>query len=489
MRELIGPVARPAFHFAPQRNWMNDPNGLVYDRGLWHLYFQYNPEGSDWGNMSWGHATSVDLQHWTEHPVALRYRGGEQIFSGSIVATPARDETTLLTAYYTSAYSDEHQAQSMATSRDGGYTWEPDAGNPVLDRGSRAFRDPKVVRYTDGEGGSRWIMAAVEADDRQVLFYSSRDLRTWEYLSSFGPLGDTGVVWECPDLVPLAVDGDPSRLRWVLLLSTNPVGDEANPEGSSMSYVVGRFDGVAFTADAAELVRLDHGRDFYAGVTFDSAPDGGAIMLGWMNNWRYAGVFPSAPWRGAMSLPRRLSLRTVGGAPRLVQQPPSFVHEHLADAASVTVFGASRPFGFALSGSSLLELEWEPSSTGSLRLQLRGDADALVGLEHDASSNVLRITRGGSAMAAVHPDFPSTSTIALPRDGRGVTRLLLSLDGPLLEVFADDGEATASNLVVLGTGPVEVTLCTERHGPISVTFADLNAAEGRATPALAVARG
>lgn len=483
MRATTGLVPRPAFHFTPRRNWMNDPNGLVYDRGLWHVYFQYNPESSDWGNMSWGHATSPDLQHWTEHPVALPYRDGEQIFSGSIVASPA-ENATLLTAYYTSAFDDDHQAQSMARSRDGGYTWEPDAANPVLDRGTSAFRDPKVIRYPDGEGGFRWILLAVEADDRQVLFYSSHDLRAWEYLSSFGPLGDTGVVWECPDLVPLAVDGDPTDVRWVLLLSTNPVGDDANPEGSSMSYVVGQFDGVTFTADAPELVRLDHGRDFYAGVTFDSAPDGDAVMLGWASNWRYAGAFPSAPWRGAMSLPRRMSLRRVGGVPRLVQQPTRFVHDHLAGAAPVTAFGASRPFRFAVSGHSLVELEWQPSSTGTLRLRLRGDAHALVELEHEPSSNVLRIARGGPAMAAVHPDFPSTSTVELPGDGDGPMRLLLSLDGPLLEVFANDGEATASNLVVLGTGPVEATLEADCDGPVSLAVADVNAAEGTTTPAL-----
>jgi levanase/fructan beta-fructosidase/levanbiose-producing levanase len=209
-------------------------------------------------------------------------------------------------------------------------------------------------------------------------------------------------------------------------------------------------------------------------------------MLGWLSNWRYAGVFPSAPWRGAMSLPRRLSLRTVGGAPRLVQQPPSFVDEHLAAAASSTVVGAGQPFDFTLSGHSLIELEWEPESTGTLRLQLRGGADALVEFEHDPCSNVLRITRGGSAMEAVHLDFPSTSIVELAGDGP--VRLLLSLDGPLLEVFANDGEATASNLVVLGAGPIEAILDTERHGPISVTSADVNAAEGTATPALAGAR-
>lgn len=489
MRATTGHVPRPAFHFTPQRNWMNDPNGLVYDRGLWHLYFQYNPESSEWGNMSWGHATSVDLQHWTEHPVALPYRDGEQIFSGSIVSSPIDDRLdgdTLLTACYTSAYDDDHQAQSMATSRDGGYTWESDARNPVLDRGTSAFRDPKIIRYPDGEGGTRWIMLTVEADDRQVLFYSSSDLRSWQLQSTFGPIGETGVVWECPDLVPLAVDGDPNDVRWVLLLSTNPVGDDASPDGSSMSYVVGQFDGTEFTADAAELVRLDHGRDFYAGVTFDSAPEGEAVMLGWLNNWHYARVFPSAPWRGAMSLPRTLSLRTIEGATRVVQQPPSFVEEHLARAATATVFGALQPFDLSLSGHSLIELAWHPASTGTLRLRLRGDADALVELEHDPSAKVLRITRGGSAMEVVHPDFPSTNTLEL--QGDGAARLLLSLDGPLLEVFVNDGETTASNLVVLGTGPVTASLDAQRDGPVSVTVAELREAEGRATPALAGAR-
>ncbi len=503
MRAMNALVPRPAFHFTPQRNWMNDPNGLVYDRGLWHLYFQYNPEGADWGNMSWGHATSTDLQHWTEHAVALPYRDGEQIFSGSIVATPAGvgTDATLLTAFYTSAYDDDHQAQSRATSRDGGYAWEPDTQNPVLDRGTSAFRDPKVIRFTDDDGTTRWIMLTVEADDRQVLFYSSSDLRSWKHLSSFGPLGAEGVVWECPDLVPLAVDGDPRDIRWVLLLSTNSVGEDADPDGSSMSYVVGAFDGTTFRADAAGLTRLDHGRDFYAGVTFDSAPGSEAVMLGWMSNWRYAGAFPSSPWRGAMSLPRRMSLRTVAGTARLVQQPPSFVREQLAVAASSTLVCASRPVDFTLSGHSLIEVAWDPASTGALRLTLRGDADALVELSHVPSSNVLSVSRGGAATEAVHVDFPSTSTVIVPGGCDRPLRLLLSLDGPLLEVFVNDGEATASNLVVLGAGPIEATLSTERHSPITMTVADVHDprdlpdphdphdAGARASPARAAALG
>ncbi|WP_127792572.1 glycoside hydrolase family 32 protein [Agromyces sp. LHK192] len=491
MRDTNGHVPRPRFHFTPERNWMNDPNGLVYDRGLWHLYFQYNPEGTDWGNMSWGHATSPDLRHWTEHEVALRYRDGEQVFSGSVVATPADGETdaSLLTAFYTSAYDDDHQAQSLATSRDGGYTWHSDPQNPVVDRGTSAFRDPKVIRVTDADGAPLWVMLTVEADDRQVLFFSSPDLRLWKHVSTFGPLGETGVVWECPDLVPLAVDGDPDDVRWVLLLSTNPVGDDPDPDGSSMHYVVGSFDGAVFRSDAAGLTRLDHGRDFYAGVTFDSAPGGEAVMLAWMSNWRYAAAFPSSPWRGAMSLPRRLSLRSVDGEVRLVQHPMGFVGEMLAGAVPSTVFGATSPAEFTLSGHSLVELAWDPAGTGTLRVQFRGYADALVELRHDPSSNVLSVTRRGAAMEAVHPDFPATSTVELPDNGDRPLRLLMSLDGPLLEVFACDGEATISNLVVLGAGPVATTLATELHGPFSLTVAEPHDAEGRASPALSAALG
>lgn len=470
MKATTGQVLRPAFHFTPQRNWMNDPNGLVYHHGLWHLYFQYNPEGADWGNMSWGHATSTDLQHWTEHPVALSYREGEQIFSGSVVISE-NDSENHLTAIYTSAYDDGHQAQSTATSSDGGFSWEEDANNPILDRGTDCFRDPKVIRFVDQEGGEQWILLAVEAEPRQVLFYSSTDLRSWKYLSRFGPLGDEHVVWECPDLLRLALDNNPDDVRWVLTLSTNPIGDEANPDGSSMSYVVGSFNGITFTPEAQQLTRLDHGRDFYAGVTFSNAPGSSPIMLGWMSNWRYAHVIPSAPWRGAMSLPRLLSLRSVEGAPRLIQEPPAFVREHLKKATSATLSISAQPRVINSSSHGLLELTWIPTHTGALRLQLKGDADAQVEMKHVPELNILTITRSGTAAETIHPDFPSTSTI--PLSATSPARLLLIIDGPLMEVFANDGESTASNLVILGTRTVTATLDTERSAPVTLTTAEL----------------
>ncbi|MDF9277713.1 glycoside hydrolase family 32 protein [Arthrobacter sp. EH-1B-1] len=470
MKATTGQVLRPAFHFTPQRNWMNDPNGLVYHHGLWHLYFQYNPEGADWGNMSWGHATSTDLQHWTEHPVALPYRDGEQIFSGSVVNSGTNDENHL-TAIYTSAYDNGRQAQSAATSNDGGFSWEVDADNPILDRGTDCFRDPKVIRFVDQHGGEQWILLAVEAEPRQVLFYSSNDLRSWKYLSTFGPLGDEHVVWECPDLFPLALDDNPDDVRWVLTLSTNPIGDEANPEGSSMSYIVGSFNGVTFTSEAQGLTRLDHGRDFYAGVTFSNAPGSSPIMLGWMSNWRYAHAIPSSPWRGAMSLPRVLSLRSVEGAPRLIQEPQAFIREQLTKATPATLSTCAQPRVINSSSHALLELTWTPSHTGSLRLQLKGDADAQVEIKHAPESNILTITRSGTAAEAIHPDFPSTSALAL--SAAPSVRLLLSIDGPLLEIFANDGESTASNLVILGTRTVGATLDTDRPSSVTLSAVDL----------------
>lgn len=464
---VTGVVVRPAFHFTPRTNWMNDPNGLVYVGDRWHLYFQYNPEGSDWGNMSWGHATSADLQHWTEHEVALSHRPGEQIFSGSAVVAPDGG----LVAYYTSAYDDGHQAQSTAKSTDG-HRWVSDPHNPVLDRGTTSFRDPKIIRHVADDGTLTWVMLAVEADDRKVLFHTSLDLRTWEYTGSYGPLGAEGVVWECPDLVRLPVDGDEGDQRWVLLLSTNPVGDDPDPGGSSMSWVLGRFDGRVFYSDATQLTRLDHGRDFYAGVTFDSAPDDAAVMLGWMSNWRYAADVPAAPWRGAMSLPRQLSLRTIERTPVLVQEPAKFIHSLLAGAPEMEVV---TPWRARHDAHAVIEMHWDPTQTGTVRYEVRGDADVLLSVEHRPDRGEVMIARSGTDAAALHPDFPSSTVFPLRRSG-GV-RMLVVVDGPLVEVFFHGGEAAASHLLFMGSETVTSRLSSTLDGPIALTMAGLVVAE------------
>lgn len=257
---------RPGLHYSPEQNWMNDPNGLVFHDGTYHLYYQHNPHGTSWGNMSWGHATSTDLFTWTEQPVAIRQTldengvSVEDIFSGSVVVDHGNTsgfgttEDPPLVAIYTSAYTPAHpthagiQAQSLAYSTDGGYTWTKYAANPVLDRSSANFRDPKVFWYDGGTPEtSYWVMVAVEAVDHQVVLYRSNDLKSWDHLSTFGPANAVGGIWECPDLFELPVDGDPQNTRWVLVVNLNPgsIGG-----GSGGQYFVGDFDGTTFTSES-----------------------------------------------------------------------------------------------------------------------------------------------------------------------------------------------------------------------------------------------
>lgn len=302
---------RPLVHFTPEKNWMNDPNGMVLHEGTYHLFFQHNPNGNQWGNMSWGHATSKDLLHWDEQPLAISQgfddqgRAIEDIFSGSVVSDPTNSsglgtaQDPPLVAVYTSAYTGNHpslagrQAQSLAYSLDDGKTWTKYAGNPVVDRGSSNFRDPKVFWY-DGPNGGYWVMVAVEALDHKVVIYRSDNLVDWTHLSDFGPANATGGIWECPDLFPLPVDGDPENVKWVMVVNLNP-GSVAG--GSGGQYFVGDFDGTTFTSEST--------------VTEEPAPTGSVLedfddgswgqwqVANEPGNWR-EGPFGPAPAAGTL---------------------------------------------------------------------------------------------------------------------------------------------------------------------------------------------
>ncbi|MET7489903.1 GH32 C-terminal domain-containing protein [Streptomyces sp. NPDC005538] len=281
---------RPQFHFTPAQNWMNDPNGLIWYKGRYHLFFQYNPSGNTWGNMSWGHAVSTDLVHWEQLPVAIPQDDDEMVFSGSVVLDENNTTgfgTTAnppLVAVYTSLVkSTGVQRQSLAYSTDGGTTWTKYSGNPVLDLNSVNFRDPKVFWYAPTKS---WLMTVALSDQHKISFYSSPDLKNWTHLSDFGPAGATGGVWECPDLFPLPVDGDSSRTKWVLAVNLNP---GAIAGGSGAQYFVGDFDGTKFTADDSGIYTPPSGtvtQDFEsgsfgdwaaAGSAFGSAPAAGAL--------------------------------------------------------------------------------------------------------------------------------------------------------------------------------------------------------------------
>jgi fructan beta-fructosidase len=463
----------------------------VHSNGVYHLFYQHNPFGDVWGNMSWGHATSTDLLNWDEQPVAIPCDEQEAIFSGSAVVDTHNTSgfgvggVPPLVAVYTSAYSPSsplagRQAQSLAYSNDDGATWTKYAGNPVLDRASADFRDPKVFWY-DGDAGSYWVMAAVEAVRHEVVLYKSADLKTWEYLSTFGPANATGGVWECPDLFELPVDGDAGNTRWVLVVNLSPGGIAG---GSAGQYFLGTFDGVTFRSQTTvtegtqtddsrmpDYGWLDWGRDYYAAVSFSNAPDGRRLMIGWMNNWQYAASTPSQGWRSAMSLVREVRLETRDGRPVLVQ---SAVDPF--DASGTELFAAGpehltdgvRWLPAEASGDVLrIDAEFKAGHAGKVGLVLRagtgdGGKERTV-LSYDVASGELSLDRTASGDVDFHEAFPSVERVAVPlADGR--LRLRLFLDRCSVEVFAQDGLATITDQVFPSDSSMGLGVFAEGHG-------------------------
>lgn len=254
---------RPLFHYTPEKNWMNDPNGMFYDKGTYHLFYQYNPYGNNWGNMHWGHATSKDLISWEHQPIALEQEDNIMMYSGSAVVD--RENTSGLgtednypiVAIYTAHHTDKPlQTQSIAYSLDGGYNWTKYEDNPVLNINSPNFRDPKVFWHQETR---KWIMVVALSEKRKVQIYGSDNLLDWEFLSDFGPLGSTSGIWECPDLFPLPVDGDSSNMKWVMEVDMNA---NTNNPGSGGQYFIGEFDGVTFTPDPVHPESIPEGKIF-----------------------------------------------------------------------------------------------------------------------------------------------------------------------------------------------------------------------------------
>ncbi|AUZ34976.1 glycosyl hydrolase family 32 [Arthrobacter sp. PGP41] len=483
---------RPAFHYTAERNWLNDPNGLVYLNGTYHLFYQHNPFGPDWGNMSWGHATSRDLLHWDEQPVAIPCDEREAIFSGSAVFDQyntsglGTQANPPLVAIYTSAYSEAsplagRQAQSLAYSLDEGRTWTKYHGNPVLDRASADFRDPKVFWY-DGGAGSYWVMVAVEAVERQVVLYKSADLKAWEHLSTFGPANATGGVWECPDLFELPVDGNPEDSRWVLIVNINPGGIAG---GSAGQYFLGEFDGVAFHSGTTvteglqpdssrmrEYGWLDWGRDYYAAVSFSNVPGGRRIMMGWMNNWDYAASTPTGGWRSAMSLPREVSLTRVDGKVVLRQEAidpfPELETGHVRLGPQPLASGVlDVP---AADSVARIDVELEPGAAAGVGLALRAGSGERTVIRYDTADGTLRLDRRESGQVAFHETFPSIEAVAV-RLQEGRLRLRIYLDRCSVEVFAQDGLATVTDLVFPAEAATALSVFAEGEGARLVALA------------------
>jgi levanase/levanbiose-producing levanase len=373
-------------------------------------------------------------------------------------------------------------------------TWRKYDGNPVLTRNSANFRDPKVFRY-QGDSGAYWVMAAVEAQEQKVVLYRSDDLRSWDFLSDFGPANADGGEWECPDLFPLPVDGDPDNITWVLIVNVNP---GAVAGGSGGQYFTGHFDGVRFLPDAGSLAApagvssldpgaraaalqeclwLDWGRDCYASVSFSDAPDGRRIIIGWMNNWDYANELPTHPWRSSMTLARELRLSTAGltaagGSPRLFQQP---VLEPDLDGPSTELMDAGtfelQDAGFRLpdavpGGAQVIEAEIVPGSAEYVEFRLLSSASQGTVLRYDARSGRLILDRGNSGNTAFHGKFASAESAPLVLEG-GALKLLIVVDHCSVEVFAQGGAVVLTDLVFPDPGQPENWL-SATGGPATI---------------------
>ncbi len=455
-------VFRPQYHFSPRANWINDPNGLVYFDGEYHLFYQHNPFGTRWGHMTWGHAISRDLVHWRELPPALAEEGSTMIFSGSCVVDKTnssgfgRGSTPPMVAIYT-GHQENRQSQHIAYSTDKGRTWTKYNANPVIDLAKKDFRDPKVFWH---EPTRRWVMVVLLPTEKKALFFNSINLRQWTKTGEFTSPDSPATIWECPDLVEVPVDNAVER-KWVLLLS---MGSNAPAGGSGMQYFVGRFDGKTFVSESkpGEPRYVDYGKDYYAAITYNNLPvrgNRGPISIGWMNNWQYANDLPTTVFRGAMTLPRELKLagQTDGKSTRYhLRQRPVQELKQLLDTpfrmigTDVAAFNRQLAYAEPLTDAYLLTAELETKAGDKdyrilLHKNPQNDDDATV-IGYDMIKQQLYVDRSRVGQASFHKDFPGRYTAPLkPQNGR--VSLQIWVDRSSVEVFANDGAVTMTNQV------------------------------------------
>ena len=415
---------RPVYHHTPAWGWMNDPNGMFYKDGVWHLYFQYNPYGSQWENMTWGHSTSTDLIHWTFQGAPIEADAWGTIFSGSAVVdhnNTAGFGKGAVVAMYTSA--GENQTQSIAYSNDNGQTFTKYDGNPVLTSNTPDYRDPHVFWNEDIK---RWNM--IMAEGQHMDIYSSADLKEWKLESQFGAeYGNHGGVWECPDLMKMKVRGT-DQYKWMLLCNINPGGPFG---GSATQYFVGQFDGHKFTCESAPEVTkwMDYGKDHYATVTFDNAPDGRHVAMAWMSNWQYANQVPTMQYRSANSVPRDLDLYEYQGqtycgvtpSPELAAARPKKATKTLTEACEMVV-----------------------TLKGNATITLANDKGEQVVMTYDEKSCTFAMDRTKSGQKEFSDDFAAL-TVA-PVHGK-MSQLRLFIDRSSIEAFDADGKMAMTNLV------------------------------------------
>lgn len=440
---------RPVYHHTPVYGWMNDPNGMFYKDGVYHLYFQYNPYGSMWANMTWGHSTSTDLTHWTYEGTAIVPDAWGAIFSGSCVVD--KDNTAgfgkgAVVAFYTSAKSTpwgDIQSQSMAYSLDNGKTFIKYEHNPILTSTERDFRDPKVFWYAPGK---HWVMMLAVGQEMQI--YSSGNLKEWKKESSFGAMqGAHGGVWECPDLVEVAVEGSKEK-KWVLICNLNPGGPFG---GSAAQYFVGSFDGKKFVNESPTQTKwLDWGKDNYATVTWSNAPAGRCIALGWMSNWQYANNVPTTQYRSANTLARDLTLYRTGGELYLKSKPSPEIKKARAEEKKISTFEVKGNYEVASlladnKGAYEIEMTIENKGTSKIDFSLMNEKGEKVAMYYDVVRKQFVMDRSASGIVGFSRDFPAV-TVAPVRNTDQI-HLRLFIDRSSVEAFGEDGEYVMTNLV------------------------------------------
>lgn len=440
---------RPVYHHTPVYGWMNDPNGMFYKDGVYHLYFQYNPYGSMWANMTWGHSTSTDLTHWTYEGTAIVPDAWGAIFSGSCVVD--KDNTAgfgkgAVVAFYTSAKSTpwgDVQSQSMAYSLDNGKTFIKYEHNPILTSTERDFRDPKVFWYAPGK---HWVMMLAVGQEMQI--YSSGNLKEWKKESSFGAMqGAHGGVWECPDLVEVAVEGSKEK-KWVLICNLNPGGPFG---GSAAQYFVGSFDGKKFVNESPTQTKwLDWGKDNYATVTWSNAPAGRCIALGWMSNWQYANNVPTTQYRSANTLARDLTLYRVGGELYLKSKPSPEIKKARAEEKKIPTFEVKGNYEVASlladnKGAYEIEMTIENKGTSKIDFSLMNEKGEKVAMYYDVVRKQFVMDRSASGIVGFSRDFPAV-TVAPVRNTDQI-HLRLFIDRSSVEAFGEEGEYVMTNLV------------------------------------------
>ena len=483
---------QPKIHFYAPPTWINDPNGPILLNGQYHLFFQLNPFGDQWGHMSWGHAVSSDLAHWKQLPVAIPEENGVAIFSGSTVedrdntsglcGDPGQKTPGCLVAVY-AGNSENKQDQNIAVSRDAGATWTKYASNPVIDLGLKDFRDPKVFWHAPSQ---TWVMVVSLADRHKLRIYRSKNLRQWELASEFGPAGAVSGVWECPDLIELPIIDDAGKrvydtvtrrfaTRWMLSVNINPGGPS---KGSADQYFIGQFDGFRFTEDhpGSGPHWADWGKDFYASTSFSNIPAGNdanqeRVWIAWMGNWQYASKLPSLPGRGEMTIARRIFLRQPPAhpAPTPTQEPLTLVQTPIlplpADKRYTAMFGGPR-FEPILQANAQLAAHKAVGNVYRLRFTLdSGDAseagvrlrrsaanpddpateETVVGVDQATGRVFVDRTRSGKTDWS--PDFPTRVSAPLKHSQAGSITFEIVVDNNSVEVFAEDGETVLTNLI------------------------------------------